>query len=258
MHHGSVGASLFILDVGVKSEVLFSSVHRCVGSVVGEKEEPWLVLFFGHPGHSFVAEKVGKVGRGEFGERFAIALEAIAIGFGEIAVASLEHTDKVIEAPFVRMELGAHPKVPLADEGCLVAEGLEVVGDGMFGSGEAEKFGPGGVFGGALVEVTLVSEAAGIAAGEESGAGGGADRGGDIPAGAQDSAVGEGVELRSLDGGGARAAEVAVSHVVGQDDEEFGLGVEYSGEEGEEEKLHEGGTCLIAGIVEAKNGGRII
>ena len=53
---------------------------------------------------------------------------------------------------------------------------------------------------------------------------------------AEDAAGGEVIDVWSFDGGGTGAAEVAVAHVIGKDDEELGSGMEGADQkQGEEE-----------------------
>ena len=172
VHHGGVGAAVFVLDMGVEGEIFLGGVHGGVRGVVGKEEEPGVIFFLVDPGDGFVAEEVGEIGGGKFGEGGAVAFELVFFGGGEVGVRSIQHADEVVEASLVGVEFGAGSLVPFADEGGLVVKGFEVVGNRVFRDGKAEEFGACGVGGGPLVEVALVSEAAGVATGKESGAGG--------------------------------------------------------------------------------------
>ena len=85
------------------------------------------------------------------------------------------------------------------------------------------------------------ADAFGVAAGEEGGAGGRANRGSHHEA-REFSALGsEAVDVGSLDGLGAKAAEVAVALVIGEDDDEVGL-VGGRRKEGEDEGKKKGSS----------------
>ncbi|MFT6863092.1 MAG: hypothetical protein ACJAVK_001653, partial [Akkermansiaceae bacterium] len=138
---------------------------------------------------------------------------------------------------------GVVAEVPLAEAGGGVALALEVVGDGVFGG--VESF-----FGRREEDMLVHADALGVAAGEEGGTGGGANRGGDHEVGELAAFGGEAVDIGGLDLGGAEAAEVAVALVIGEDDDEVGLvsgaGDEAGDQKNEEEDLaHEEGSCLL-------------
>ena len=116
-----------------------------------------------------------------------------------------------------------------------------MVAEGVLAGDEPEKFGAGGIVGGGGVEVAFVAEAAGVSTGDEAGAGGGTDGRGDVAVRAEDSGFGEAVEIRCLDRFAAGDAEVAVAHVIGQDEEDVGAVIGRRGEQQEARDEEEGG-----------------
>ena len=242
VHHGGVGAAGLVLNVGVAREVFFGGLHRGVGCVVGSEEKPWrLFLLSVEPREGFVGEEVGDVGRGKFGHGLAVFFEVIFFGSGEVVVVAVEHAIEVVEASHVGMKGGALALVPLANESGGVSGGFEVIGEGVLGDGEALQVLAGGVGVAAFVEIALVAKAPWIATGENAGSGRGANGGGDVALGAKDAALGEAVDVGSLDGGGAGATQVAISHVVGENHEDVGFRGEEGAakEEGDKKELHQ-------------------
>lgn len=102
--------------------------------------------------------------------------------------------------------------MPLADEAGGVAGGGEGVGDGALAEGDAiEAAHFEGIDGAGAVRV---------AAGEEGGAGGGADGRGGVVLGEADAFFGESVEAGSVGEAAVVAGDIAVSHVVGDDEDD--------------------------------------
>lgn len=75
-----------------------------------------------------------------------------------------EETEELIEAALPGMVVGRGAQVPLADQGGAVPGGLEAVGQGFLGEGQALL--------GAVAWIELVAEAGLVPAGEHAGPGG--------------------------------------------------------------------------------------
>ena len=99
--------------------------------------------------------------------RLPIALDAIFFGVWEIAVASSEHSDEVVEAPLVWVEFSTRPKVPFSDECGVVTQGLELICNCVFRDWEAQELRSSCILSGVLVEVAFISEATRVSPGEQ-------------------------------------------------------------------------------------------
>ncbi len=177
-----------------KGFVFVDELHGLVGEAVGEE------LIFGA-----VFESVDLVG-GEIAGRGAF------VGAGNVDVEAL-----LGGAEFFAAE------VPLADAGGGVAFGLEALGQGFFF--KRELLGPLGdsetavlwhVSGDPVGDV----EAGGRLAGEQGGAGGGADGAGGVGLGEAHAVLGKLVDVGGLVVFGAVAAEVGPAHVVDEHDDD--------------------------------------
>lgn len=134
-------------------------------------------------------------------------------------------------------------KVPFAHASGGIPVGREVVGEAVgVGVKAVGGFGEENVF--------LHAHSRGVAAGEEGGTGGRADGAGDVEGGELAAFLGKLVEVGSVDGLGAVAAEVVVALVVGEDEDDvercFG-GDEEGGEEEGDNEFHEERSGVVRG-----------
>ena len=191
---------------------------------VGEVEEEVGVFFAGFdPFDGFGGDEVGDVAL--FFDQLAVAMPGVGVGAFFVAVvvgadAAAEGAVGVVEAVVVGAPFGFGAEVPFAGEAGLVADLFEGLGEGDGFDWEA-AFGLGGGD----------AEAAPVAAGHESGAGGGAD-GGDVVVGEFDAF---GCEFVEVGGGGVAAVEgyVGPTEVIGDDEDDVGWGgLEARGETG--------------------------
>ena len=234
---------LFAFDAGDAIDVFRDGVERRVNGVGGEVEEEGLLLVAIDEFEGFVGEGVGKVA--VFGDRRAVAVDGgvafggdfalVAIAGGDLVVrgaggdedvAAGEEAVELVEAAVERMVAFAGAQVPFADGHAAVAGGFEVVGDDARVGREAEVD-LGFAFDGAGVE--LMAKAVLVLPREQRGAGGAADGAGDVGIGETGAGFGERIDVGGGDVGGAVAADVAVAHVVGEQDDQIlfgGLGGE--------------------------------
>ena len=137
---------------------------------------------------------------------------------GNVSVALVEEAEKFVEAATLWVEFGGAAEVPLADERGGVAGGAEVIGDGFFADGQTDA--GRGVF--RTDGIKFKTETGLVATGEQRGAGGGAERGGDVTVGEAHAAGREGIEVRCGDFFAAVATEFAVTEIVGDDKDDVG------------------------------------
>ena len=128
-------------------------------------------------------------------------------------VVAVGDAEVVVEAAFGGEVFGLRAEVPLTHALGAVALRLEKIGEGLFVVIEA------GLVGGE--EDAGDADTGGVAAGEEGGAGGGADGVGRGPVGEADAFGGELIDVGGGEGG-AVAVEVAVAEVVGVDEDDVG------------------------------------
>jgi hypothetical protein len=118
----------------------------------------------------------------------------------------------------------AGAEMPLSDECGPVICCSEVIGEGVFPGSEAEEFRTCLVAGAPFVEVRLVAETPWVTPGHDPGTGRGADRTGHVGLGTEDAFLCQSGQVGRLEVLGARDLQVAVAHVIRQDDKEVGLG----------------------------------
>src|SRR5215208_4463917 len=102
---------------------------------------------------------------------------------------------------------------------------------------------------GALGDPVVDAEAMGNFAGEQAAARGGADGGGGVAVGEFCAAGGEGIEGGCLDERMAEAGEVAITQVIGENEQDVGFGLRLGSAAGERQKrgADGGGEKLAAG-----------
>lgn len=243
-------AADFVVDVfddigvgvgGIGVADVIGHIERNVRHGVGEVEEEGLVLVGLDEVHGLlgVATGDGALVNGEFDDFFVLhegrfPLGESGLGIGPkfvhsgrstlgfpfvvrvIHVVGVGNAEVGIEAVLLREGFGVMAEVPFSEAGGGVALSFEVIGDGVLGRVE-----PAG--GGGEENVLVHFDPLGIAAGEEGGTGRGADGGGHHETGKFASFFGEAIDVGGLDVGGAKAPEVAVALVVGEDDDEVWL-----------------------------------
>ena len=208
-HHGGVAAAPGIGDGGEFFQAWLIGLQGGVDGVEGEVEEERVGLVAFDEADRFAGEGVGEVGGVLLAGRLGAAEDAVG---PEVIVRAAEETEELIEAALPGMVVGRGAKVPLADQGGAVPGGLEAVGQGFLGEGQALL--------GAVAWIELVAEAGLVFAGEQSGAGGGAVGAADIAAGAAGAGFGQSIEMRGGDVGAAMEADIGVAHVVADDDDD--------------------------------------
>ena len=186
--------------------------------------------------HGPLGEEVGCMALG-VDDVAVVAHEVVAVAeVGPVIVHHVaEEAVEVVEPPVERGVGRFQAEVPLADDGAVVAGGLEVGRnhDGIVGEVAPGVFGP-------VADDAGDAHAVGVAAGEECGAGGGAD-----------GAVGEEVVHgrafgeKPVNGGrpdvrGAEGGVVAATEVIGEDDDDVGARVGGRGGFGDEQGHREG------------------
>ena len=166
---------------------------------------------------------ISKEGKGD-----VLASHIIRIGNAKIGIKSLSGWE----------EVGLIPEMPLADAGGGIALLLEDLGDGDFI--RIEPLACCGKENPLVVLIDVHVEPAWVATGQETGAGRGADAAGDIEVGEAHALPGHLVDGWGSVLSGAKAADVAVAHVIHVDEDDVGLlGICLQGAE-EEEKSENG------------------
>jgi hypothetical protein len=135
-------------------------------------------------------------------------------------VAAAEHAAELIESALVRVEDPAVAEMPFADQAGAIAGGFQVVRKRVFAGWPSETIRADGIFLGTSIQISLVAEAPRIATGEKPRAGRRTNGAGNVSMAAKSAAGRQAVDVRCLDGGAAGAAEIAVAHVVGEDDDD--------------------------------------
>ena len=124
--------------------------------------------------------------------------------------------EAVVERVMLRQVVGPDAEVPLADDAGGVAGRLKRFGEGDLGGRQATG-------GNGAQDAELVVGHAGadrVATGHERGAAGRADFGGGVELREAQAFGGHAIQVRRLDGRVAVAAEIPVTEVVGQDDDD--------------------------------------
>ncbi len=220
-NHGGIGATLFVFERTVESEICFCGLKGRMWCVEGEVEEVGFIQ--GRvidEGDCMFCEEVGGVA---FFTKWFVVLMPVELLFtfvSEVVDRSVVVTHEVREAVGER-ELGfvGMTKVPLANDTAPVV------------AGGCEEFRKGGFFGRQPVfrpwwnDGAHHAEAEGPASGEESGAGGGAHRAGP-EVGELNTAFDKTVEVGREGGLAIVEAGVGIAEVIGDDEDDIGFGPE--------------------------------
>jgi hypothetical protein len=148
-----------------------------------------------------------------------------------------------IEAITLRESFRVVPKVPFAEAGGGVSLIFQVISNGMF-------FGVEAFLRGGKEDVLVHADPLWIAASEKGSARGGTDRGSDHEVRKFAAFFREAVDVGCFDFGGAKAAEIAVTLIIGEDNYKVGLfcsacGEAFEGEDQKKEDFHLWFGCSV-------------
>ncbi len=199
---------------------------------MGEVEEERLVLvaFDERDGAFGVAGgELALIGGGDLGVDHPVIFYQRQVGVGVLVprfvdvggmerphVVRVGQAEVFIEAVAGGEELRVMAEVPFADGGGGVALGAEQFAEGEFAIGDAVP--------GIRAEGAVDADAVRVASGEQGGAGGGADRLGDVEIGEAPTVPCHAIDVRGGDMVAAEAAEIGVALVVGEYDDDIGRG----------------------------------
>ncbi|OPZ04305.1 MAG: hypothetical protein BWZ10_03187 [candidate division BRC1 bacterium ADurb.BinA364] len=217
--HAGIGSPFRIGNVREAVLVGLERLERRVHGVEGQVKEKGLILGAFDECGRFAGEGVGEVFL--LFDRLAVADDGIDIRLaGHVGVGAAEEAEVIVESALVRAQSLLEADMPFPGHSGCIAQVLELFGQSLLIQRQAEIFG-GEAFGAGIV---LEAKAMLIAPRHQAGARRRADRMGGVAVGEAHAIGGQRVDVWRGDVLATLAAQVGVAQIVGENDDDVGLG----------------------------------